>query len=199
MPPRHPDAIKDEIKQSTHQQLLDAAAEEFANHGFTGANVNKIAKSAGFSIGTFYNYFPTKRELMADFIEDVSKAHVVFIMESVREVEDPEQRIKKFFQAGFQFVDDNSTRSRAIFNALNGPDGEFKLQLFEAYSPIIQLLQEEILHPGVSNGSFRSIDPSSTSNLIMLIYLGTGSQFSPEGKLWMDPNQVADFVLNGLK
>ena len=131
MPPRHPDANKDEIKQSTHQQLLDAAAEEFAHHGFTGANVNRIAKAAGFSIGTFYNYFPTKRELMVDFIEDASKAHVGFIKERVKEVEDPEKRIRLFFQAGFQFVDDNSTRSRAIFNALNGPDEEFKLQLFK--------------------------------------------------------------------
>ena len=33
----------------------------------------------------------------------------------------------------------------------------------------------------------------------MLIYLGTGSQFNPEGKHWINNDEVADFVLQALQ
>jgi hypothetical protein len=33
----------------------------------------------------------------------------------------------------------------------------------------------------------------------MLIYLGAGSQFSPEGKHWIEDEEVAAFVLHALK
>ena len=59
---RHKETVRDEIMSATRQQLLAAAAQEFAEKGFVGANVNRIANAAGFSIGTFYNYFPSKRD-----------------------------------------------------------------------------------------------------------------------------------------
>jgi hypothetical protein len=43
------------------------------------------------------------------------------------------------------------------------------------------------------------VEPVSTTNLIMNIYLGTGSQVNEEGKQWLPAGQVADFVLTSLQ
>ena len=72
MAPRHRKAIRDDVMQETRQLLLEASAGEFARHGFDGANVNRIARAAGFSIGTVYNYFPSKQELMLAFIDETA-------------------------------------------------------------------------------------------------------------------------------
>jgi AcrR family transcriptional regulator len=199
MTPRHKKTMRDEVMQGTRQRLLAAAAEEFAQNGYDKANVNHIARAAGFAIGTFYNYFPSKRDLMCAFIDETAQMHVDYIMDQVKLVEEPGKRVEAFFQAGFAFVETHITQSRAIFNTLNGPDEAFRLRLFQGYQALFQLLGEDVIGPGIAQGDFRQVDPVSTAALLMLIYLGTGSQLSPEGKLWMDHTQVADFVLHSLK
>ena len=187
-----------EAQEETRWQLLEAAAEEFSQHGFQGANVNRIADAAGFSIGTVYNYFPSKRKMMLDFIEEIGKAHVDYIQDQVNQESEPNLRLRSFFKAGFAFIQANHNKARTIFNALNGPDDEFRQSLFETYAPLFELLSENILKPGIEKGDFRVDIPPSTAGLIMLIYLGTGSQFSPESKHWIDDKTVADFVLQSL-
>lgn len=196
---RHKKGDRDEIMSGTRQQLLSAAAEEISREGYVGANVNRIAESAGFSIGTFYNYFPSKRELMLAFIDEMGQQHVDFIVGQVKQEEDPSQKMRAFFEAGFAFVEAKVTQARAIFNTLNGPDEEFKLRLYQIYQPLFQLLEDDILALGMEKGVFRQVDQDSTAGLVMLIYLGTGSQFSPKGNLWLEPAQVAGFVLHALR
>lgn len=44
-------------------QLLDAAASVFCRSGYTGASTNAIAREAGVSPGTLYQFFPNKEAL----------------------------------------------------------------------------------------------------------------------------------------
>ncbi len=196
---RHKETERDRIRAETRSSLLAAAAYEFAALGYDSANVNRIAKAAGFSIGTFYNYYPSKRDLMLAFIDEVARLHVDFIVAQVQAETDPRRGLEVFFQAGFDFVRNHLTQARAIFNTLNGPDKSFRLQLFQAYQPLFQLLRENVLGPGVAENMFRAVDLETTAGLIMLIYLGTGSQVSSEGEHWLQPEQVADFTLHALR
>jgi AcrR family transcriptional regulator len=196
---RHKKDDRDQAMAQTRLKLLEAAATEFAREGFKGANVNRIAKAAGYAIGTFYNYFPSKRELMQALIEQTGQQHVDYIVQQVTQEEDPSRRLQAFFRAGFGFVEANFTPALAIFVALNGPDQDFKLRVSLAYAPLFALLNQEILAPGIEQGAFRVPDVEATTGLLMLIYLGTSSQVDPEGKHWVDPIQVADFVLRALR
>jgi AcrR family transcriptional regulator len=45
--------------------LLDAAARLLVREGYAGVNTNAIAKQAGISIGSLYQYFPSKDALIA--------------------------------------------------------------------------------------------------------------------------------------
>lgn len=199
MTPRYKKSAREEAMQVTRGRLMEAAAEEFARYGYDKANVNNIAEAAGYAIGTVYNYFPSKRHLMLAFIDETAQMHVDYIVEQVMQEQDPALRMEAFFRAGFTFVETHGMQAKAIFNTLNGPDEEFRMRLFQGYEPLFQLLGEEVIGLGITRGDFHQVDPVNTAGLLMLIYLGTGSQFSPEGKLWMSHEQVADFVLNSLK
>lgn len=186
------------MMSETRMKLLLAAADEIANQGFDKANVNRIAEAAGFSIGTFYNYFPSKRALMIAFIEEMSQLHVNYILARVTHEEDPKRQIEVFFNTGFSFIEDNLIQSRAIFNTLNGADEKFKEQLFQAFQPLFGLLSDSISQ-GVEQDIFQSRDLESTVTLIMLIYLGAGAQLNREGKHWLQPDHVSAFILNSLQ
>lgn len=198
MTPRYKKTARKEAMQETRGRLMEAAAEEFARYGYDKANVNQIAESAGFAIGTVYNYFPSKRDLMLAFIDETAQMHVDYIVEQVKSTPDPALRMEAFFRAGFDFVETHAMQAKAIFNTLNGPDEDFRARLFQGYEPLFRLLGEEVIGLGIAQGDFRQVDPVDTAGLLMLFYLGTGSQFSPEGKLWMSHEQVADFVLHSL-
>lgn len=196
---RPKESEREKMKEETRQKLLAAAAEAFARDGYDRANVNRISEAAGFAIGTIYNYFPSKRDLMFGFIDESAQTHVEFITERVRQQDIPARRIETFFEAGFDFVETHKTVAWAIFNTLNGPDIEFRMRLYTAYQPLFQLLSEEILAPAIATGEFREVDLGATTGLLMIVYLGAGSQFDLEGRLWLNARQVAEFVLNSLR
>ncbi|MEU8823230.1 TetR/AcrR family transcriptional regulator [Streptomyces sp. NPDC048636] len=69
------------------QQLLDAAANVFRQSGYTGASTNAIAREAGVSPGTLYQFFPNKEaiavELGERLIHQMRQAHgLVFTEEN---------------------------------------------------------------------------------------------------------------------
>ncbi len=189
---------REEVLSKTRSLLLQAAAEAFAREGYEGANINTISLSAGFAKGTIYNYFPSKRDLMLALIDDTAAQHLEYIQEKVLETENPGERLELFFEAGFAFVPENLPQARVMVNNIYGPDVELKEYMYRAYLAMFQLVAQEILAPGIAQGVFRELDPVTTANLLMTVYLGTGSSVDDQGRQWLQANQVADFVLHGL-
>jgi AcrR family transcriptional regulator len=197
--PRPRRAEREEILSQTRQQLLKAAAAEFANDGYVGANINRISQAAGFAKGTIYNYFSNKRALMLALIREIAAAHIDFILRQVEPEEEPIRRLERFFSAGFAFVERHPAQAQVIVNIIYGPDDEFKQQAYQAYEPLFNLVIQDIVGAGIARGDFRSVDPDLSTALIMTIYLGSCSQLDPEDKIWLDPHQVVTFILDGLR
>jgi AcrR family transcriptional regulator len=59
-----PDPIREQLIEARRNQILDAAAAVFAEKGFHHATTKEIARTAGVSEGTIYNYFDSKVDLL---------------------------------------------------------------------------------------------------------------------------------------
>ncbi len=57
-----------ERAEARRQQVLDAAAQCFRAHGFHGASMAEIARTAGMSPGHIYNLFENKEDLIAAIV-----------------------------------------------------------------------------------------------------------------------------------
>lgn len=55
--------------KATVKALLEAAAQVFETSGYAGGTTNRIAEIAGYSIGTLYQYFPSKEALVVALLE----------------------------------------------------------------------------------------------------------------------------------
>jgi len=196
---RHKEAEREKIVGETRQALLQAATKEFAREGYRGANVNRISKAAGFAKGTIYNYFPSKRALMLDLIDTIATEHHRLVAEQVWQEEDPVCGLRRFFQAGADWIVDHLAEGRVMLTVLNGPDAEFKLRMRQGYQPMHQLLITVVLIPGMERGIFRPLDPGATAGLLMTLYLGIGSTVDEAGRTQLAPAWIADFVLDGLR
>lgn len=78
------------LPEQRREEILDAAAVEFGEHGFSRASYNRIIERAGLSKGAMYYYFADKQDLYATVVHDTVEA----LMGSLRpmgEVADPEE------------------------------------------------------------------------------------------------------------
>jgi hypothetical protein len=57
---------------------------------------------------------------------------------------------------------------------------------------------EDILQPGMADGSFRPLPPAPTASLLLTTYLGMCIPQDPQGRIMFDPHMVTEFMLNGL-
>ena len=55
--------VFERISPEKQLRILTTAAREFADKGFTAANINDIADNAGISVGSMYKYFESKADL----------------------------------------------------------------------------------------------------------------------------------------
>jgi AcrR family transcriptional regulator len=72
--------------QETVDAILSATAQVLVRAGYEGANTNRIAQVAGVSVGSLYQYFPSKEALVAALIERHSEAMWRLIVESTVKV-----------------------------------------------------------------------------------------------------------------
>ena len=197
--PRYKEEEREQVRSETRQRLLEAAAVEFARHGYSKANIDDISKTAGFAKGTVYNYFPSKSDLMLALIEEMAQVHLDFIAEHVYDEKAADRRLEKFFEAGFSYVSAYLTQGMVMINNLYGPHAEFKKAMYAAYQPMFELVSKDIIALGMEQGVFRNVEPVSNAGLVMNIYLGIASQVNEDGKLWIESGPVADFVAHALR
>ena len=197
--PRLPAATKDEIQMDTRQRLLETATDEIAENGFVSANINQISIRAGYAKGTIYNYFPSKHSLMLALIDEIGAKHTDFIVTQVLLEEDPVQRMKLFFRAGFAFVEQYPLKARIAISVVYGHDEEFKQRIYKTYQKLFSLIIQDIVATGITDGVFKPVNTDVTAGMLMSLYLGSCSQIDSSGKIFFDPDQVASFALEGLQ
>lgn len=81
-PRRNP---KQERSRHTYDSILTAAellAESLGEDGFANFTAERVAERAGVSIGTLYQYFSDKREILAELLDRTNRADLAIVEEA---------------------------------------------------------------------------------------------------------------------
>jgi AcrR family transcriptional regulator len=108
MPPRPPTRPRKQASQSrsraTVDALIEATARILVREGFDRASTNRIAREAGVSVGSLYQYYPCKEALVAAVIERHSQDLMRVVRGALSEVSSQpiEQGVRKLIAAAIQ-------------------------------------------------------------------------------------------------
>jgi AcrR family transcriptional regulator len=69
MTPSKLPALKKDESRTKREEVLKRAEEEFAQHGFQGASLSAVARSAGLGNPGLLHHFPSKAKLCRDILE----------------------------------------------------------------------------------------------------------------------------------
>jgi TetR/AcrR family transcriptional regulator len=163
--PRHANpARKVRDGAATAAAILGAATKEFANHGFGGGRVDRIAERAGVNKRMIYHHYGHKRGLYLAVLEQAY--HKERSAEQTLELEALEPR--EAMQRLIEYTFDSFVKDRSFIKLLN--DGNLhkaahlkrSKRIAEMHSPLIEIMRG-ILERGAEAGVFRrDVDPLQT-------------------------------------
>jgi AcrR family transcriptional regulator len=96
------------------ERILAAATEVFAEQGYTGASVGRIARRAGVVASVIYDHFGSKRELHVELLQAHGEA---LIERSIAEVtgDGPDEVLRASIEAFYRFVEEDPFVWRFLF------------------------------------------------------------------------------------
>jgi AcrR family transcriptional regulator len=82
--------------------IVEAAARILEQHGFEGFNTNAIAEKAGVSIGSLYQYFPSKNALLSALMEREA-APLLKVEEDLAAIQDWKAALRVYIRASIRY------------------------------------------------------------------------------------------------
>jgi|WetSurMetagenome_2_1015567.scaffolds.fasta_scaffold134648_2 AcrR family transcriptional regulator len=186
--------------EARKSQILAAGVELFSRYGFYETEVEAIAKVAGVSKGTIYNYFTDKHALFMETvrlgIEKLSKR----IDESTRDIAEPTSRLEAAIDAFLSFLGENRHFYRIVFLHRSTLRDAEELRFAERFLSPFSLF-EGVIFDGVERGTFRSVDVRVASfaitGMILAAHragLARGAVKAPAGAV----SPIGTLVVDGL-
>lgn len=147
---------------ATRRRILDAAVNEFADKGFSGARVENIAKAANANMRMLYHYFTDKEQLYIATIEEVYRAVRAAEQDLHFDEEDPRRGLERLVDFTFKHFADNPDLISIVMNE-NILRAQFLKQseLVPAMTSRLSSSVSTMLKKGVEAGVFiRNPDPT---------------------------------------
>lgn len=154
------------VREGRRKQILRAAQAEFAVKGFYRTEVASIARRAGVSKGTIYNYFDDKESLLMSVI----CAGFDRLGESMRaiseKISDPVDKISCALMEYLQFFD----RHKGFFKVLAKEAVHILPRVRSEYRKYLVGhvgLIEKLIRQGIASGKFAGVDETLAAWLLI--------------------------------
>lgn len=168
---------------ATWRALLDAAVAEFAEFGFEGGRVDRIARQAGVNKQLVYHYFGSKADLYRTALEEVYR----HIREREQELHlsdvDPEEAMRRLVGFSFDYLSEHPEFIALVNdeNRMGARHLKTSEKVTEMHSPLVRLVEETLargVKTGVFNDRFGPVNLYLSVAALSFFYLSNHSTLS---------------------
>ncbi|MCC3355498.1 TetR/AcrR family transcriptional regulator [Bacillus sp. REN16] len=148
----------------TREKLLRAAEEVFGQKGYYETSIVNISQEANVAQGTFYNYFPSKKDIFDELIRQYSRELRLAIKEEMGKAKTFEEAQRKGFKAFFTWVKDRRNLYSIVQQAV-----VVDKDLYRWYYDKLANGFSKSLSAGIGVGEFKEIDQETVAYCLMSI------------------------------
>jgi len=148
------------------KKILNAAENEFARHGFSGARMKTMAKAAGLDKATIYHYFRTKQDIYNAVLAEVIMSFSALASKGFNHDTDPGVELDEFISMLIDFLNKHKSFALIMRQEFSDPARARGKFLLHAFSPLIQQVREYI-EDSKRKDEMREVD---TEHLLYSIY-----------------------------
>jgi len=171
-------------------RIIDAALQVFGEKGYYNATISEIAREAGVSEATIYEYFGSKEDLLFAIPGEITNMAVEFLEAMSPYIKGAENKIRTIVYGYYNLYKDNPNYSSLVLLDLKHNRNFMETESYQAVRRsaglILQAVQE-----GIEEGEFREdIDPY----LVRSMLLGTIEHIFFRWHLMGRRSELEDFV-----
>lgn len=165
-------SLRKRKKLQARQTILVAASKQFELHGFANTSIAGIMQAAGLGVGTFYNYFSSKEEVLLTLAKNLREEVEQNISTAGQVDLSSCEMLELCCVCTAKLIDENRFILPLFISASEHSDKPE--QIPQSLSPGFRELFEEIILRGQQRGEFRSdVPPNIISEMIHSIYQTT--------------------------
>ena len=179
----------------TRRRIVDAAAGEFAQHGYGGASLRRIATAAGLQLGSLYFHFKTKDELVIDVLaEGVESAReaLKLAVGSVPADASPEDRLRAAIRGHLDALHASDDRASSVVRMVETLPQDLR-RVHAEHERRFALVWSDILKRGQADGVVRTDITLRILRDLVIGALNSTSTNNPAAN--MDLTAITDAVL----
>lgn len=153
---------KEKERRRHRQEILECAERIFARKGYHGTTIGEVAAASEFSVGSIYQYFPSKEALYDSLIQDRFRTFLAGLRDLLRGNAAPPQQLKKVIRYTLAYAEDH----RPFFRIVLAEMGNAEIGIHAKVNTFISAKRQEymkilqgIFLQGSRSGHFRPLDP----------------------------------------
>ena len=182
-------------------KILVSAIKVFSQKGFVKTTMSDVANRAKVGVGTLYNYFQNKDDLLLQCMKKTINDEIELIRIASEKITDPFEKLRYFLHEHRLLVQNKPYIARFLIIELRQSEGFYKRN--PSYNPMQYYLNyiSGIFSEGVAQGKIRDVDPDiaalgilGTVDLLLTQWLISGREFDLEGA-W---NKFRDIIAHGM-
>ena len=179
-------------------KILRAAEKEFANKGFAGARVDKIAKSAGLDKATLYYYFRTKQDIYKSVLMEVTQAFTDLSSKGLERDTDPGEELAAFVDILVDFLEQHKSFALILRREFSEPGSKRRTVLYKSLAPLMHRVRDYIIQD-VEKGEMRKVDPEHALYSVFEILFGYFTLNSEAAGIFFGKNPYSKTMLQRRK
>ena len=173
------------LSEDKLQKIIEAGIVEFADEGFNRANLNRIAKNAGVSVGVIYKYYADKQALFLACVRHSLSALRDALKEVAFKSDDLHASIQSVVRTLIRHSKSNEYVNRMYHEITVGANAEFTKALSDEVEGISALVYTDLLRKAKDEGMCRQdLDPQMFAfffdNLFMMIQFSYSCEYYRE-------------------
>jgi len=149
------------------ESILESATSVFAKTGFYKAKAIEIARKANIAVGTIYNYFKNKDDILISIFNERIGGLNRSLEESLQEINNPDEKLATILDSMIALFKSNRELAEVVTIELRQSSKFFSST---AISPVVDFLDiiTDVIRQGQERGLYRAdIDPRVVSLVIL--------------------------------
>jgi len=196
---------KELVREHRRKQILDAALAVFSRKGYGESTIPDIAREGGVAVGTIYNYYPSKREILVSVLASrVLSVPFLRLMEQPPDADDREF-FKSLIEERLTLLTQNADKFLFMLGELYRDPDLQRQWAQQVVEPALKRAEKRVAM-GIESGAFRPMNARVTARALAGMAIGfavlsmlegeeSPCRDIPTGEL---AAQLADFALLGV-
>jgi TetR/AcrR family fatty acid metabolism transcriptional regulator len=145
--------------QDTRERIHQAAVRVFSREGFDRASVKSIAEEAGVSVGSIYNHFRDKDDLLISIFEEELGQRMNFLEELRRARLPVRDQVQRLLEDHFARARKHKELAELLLYERFHRGGRLRKRIVPLQRGIVERIAE-LLHTGIDEGWIRPCHPT---------------------------------------